>query len=63
MGQALYSGVYNFRCQARVAPRSPPCSFFYKCILQGAVDLRSCRSGVVERNGMQHVLRRGRLCT
>jgi len=31
-----------FRCQPRLAHRSPPRSFFYNCILQGAVDLRSC---------------------
>jgi len=28
----------TFSCNARVAPRSPPCSFCYKCILQGAID-------------------------
>jgi len=26
-----------FKHQPRVAPRSPPCSFFYNCILQGAI--------------------------
>jgi hypothetical protein len=26
-----------------VAHRSPPCSFFYKCILQGAIDFAEWR--------------------
>ncbi|MGB7533041.1 MAG: hypothetical protein WA977_08740 [Halobacteriota archaeon] len=28
----------GFKHQPRVPPRSPPCSFFYRCILQGAID-------------------------
>ncbi|MGB7531438.1 MAG: hypothetical protein WA977_00465 [Halobacteriota archaeon] len=30
--------------QPRVAPRSPPCSFFYTCILQAAIDFAELRS-------------------
>jgi hypothetical protein len=47
--------------QPRLAHRSTPLQIFRRVQL----ILRSCGSGVggVERNGMQHVLRRGRLCT
>ena len=36
------TGYSDFRCQPLVAHRSPPCSFFYKCILQGAIDFAEC---------------------
>jgi hypothetical protein len=34
--------------QPRFSPRNPPCSFFYKCILRGAIDFAVLRS---EANG------------
>jgi hypothetical protein len=36
------------RHQPRVAHRSPPCSFFYKCILQGAIDFAELRNAELE---------------
>jgi len=40
----------GFSRQPRISPRSPPCSFFYNCILQAAIDFaevrwRSCGAG------------------
>jgi len=57
-------GVELALVQPRVAPRSPPCSFFYKCILQGAIDFAEAADAVLRAwSGMLHVLRRGELCT
>ncbi|MEA2033002.1 MAG: hypothetical protein U9N41_05405 [Euryarchaeota archaeon] len=36
-----------FRRQPRLAHRSPPRSFFYKCILQGAIDFAEAAEGGV----------------
>jgi len=49
--------VKTFRRQARVAHRSPPCSFFGDCNLQTAIDFAALRwrSGVggVERDALR----------
>jgi len=37
----LRGGVFS--CKPRFSPRSPPCSFFYTCILQGAIDFAEVR--------------------
>ena len=42
-GAELWSVERTFRHQARVAHRNAPCSFFYKCILQSAIDFAALR--------------------
>jgi len=48
----------DFSHQPLVAHRSPPCSFFCKCILHSAIDFAERRKRSWARSW-----RRGRLCT
>jgi len=42
---------WGVRHQPRISHRNTPCSFFYKCILQAAIDFAERNSGVRGANG------------